>query len=708
MESWVFYYAGLRYGRFRRDGTAWTVRWKSPFDPAAGAELPVAECAALAPYTGADLDAFLRALPALEAALRDGGGTVTAAGAVYTKRDRDLYVQRGAVNPRDLFLRDGKIAAVLFPGSDGTGVLLREGQPPVPPLAAWDGYAGERAAFPVSPPAFAWVPMRDGTRLAADIYLPLGCPQPVPVLLVRTPYSRKRNLHRLLPYVQRGYGLVVQDVRGREDSEGDFFPMLWERDDGDDTLSWLSRQPFCSGKIGTLGGSYLGYVQWAMLASGNPHLSAMISQVTAGSPFADFPRRGGTLSSGAMAWAFVMSHRHVDHRLALRDDWDRVLEIRPLEDLPRKALGYDVPFLRAWIDRQDPDGFWRRCDWAAQVDAVSVPVMLVSGWFDDNGAGSAQALERMGSMPADKRRVILGPWTHSFNDRYDIHGIPVGVNGLRYDLDLLYLKWFDRHLMGLEAGLSALPPVSYYTLGEDRWKGADCWPPDGVRDLTLYLGGTDPVSSRGNGTLSRAVPPESRGCYRYDPRDPAEHLIDMAENELAVPEDYTEAEGRQDVLCYTSPPLPRPLTVSGRVRVLLSAASDGPDTDFFVRLTEVTPEGRSIQYAFGMLTARFREGFENPRWMEPNEVCEIPISTCHLSKRFPAGSRLRLTVTSGAKNLAFPHSNTKEGYNSPRCRTATQTVFHGGAHPSRLILPVEPPERADAAAQRKETSPDGT
>ena len=163
-------------------------------------------------------------------------------------------------------------------------------------------------------------------------------PERIPAVLIRTPYGKSAGASSYFRFVQRGYAVVIQDVRGREDSEGEWLPMYYEVEDGDDTLTWIGAQTWSDGNVGMTGGSYLGYVQWAAAASGNPHLKAMLSNVCAGSPFIDVPRRGGCFNSGMLAWAFMVSGQRANPLLMAREDWDEVLNIRPWRSWRQKPL----------------------------------------------------------------------------------------------------------------------------------------------------------------------------------------------------------------------------------------------------------------------------------------------------------------------------------------------------------------------------------
>ncbi len=305
--------------------------------------------------------------------------------------------------------------------------------------------------------------------------------------------------------------------------------------------------------------------------------------------------------------------------------------------------------------------------------------------------GTTEALEIVHDFPKGMRKVILGPWQHSGNSRYDMHGVSFGSKALRFDLDYIYFQWFEHFLKGIENGIEKTAPVEYYTVGEEKWKTAENWPVPQTKTADIYLAGEGRAqTSAGDGRLVFEKPErEYADAYDYDPENPAVHIIDMSENEIEVPEDYTEEEKRQDMLCYTSEILDRDITITGDMTAELYISSDAPDTDFIVRVTDVDEKGRSIKLADGILSARYRNGFEKLEFLTKDEVACLKIRTTKISNCFKKGHRIRVTVTSGAKNLVFPNSNTKDGYNSTTYVVARNKVYHGGSHASRLTVRVE-------------------
>ena len=662
--QWNFYLSGILYGKIYEEQEIWTVSLLDVYTGQWGQEMPFTQEESLyfQKLCSRDLLEFFREKKVYEENIsKTPADFTTAGGEEFTCRRGECYFQRHRKFPKDLFFDKEGIYAVLMSGRDTTGVLVKKGWEEKTVLKEWKKvYPGQNPdsdqfqpgpVWPVSPPETFYVDTRDGEKLATDVYLPQGIQGKCPAVLVRTPYGKSSGTEVYWRFVQRGYAVVIQDTRGREDSTGEWLPQHFEVEDGDDTLNWIAAQPWSDGQVSMTGGSYLGYVQWAAAASGNPHLKAMLSSVCAGSAFVDIPRRGGCFNSGMLVWGFAMSERRMRPELMVQENWEEILKIRPLKDIPRIALGHEVDFLTKWMKHKDMDDFWKMNNWQARYQGGPVPALILSGWFDDNGMGTTEALELVKNWPKGTWKAVLGPWKHSGNADYDIHNIYMGEDALRYDIDILCMLWLEHFLKNADNGIEKTPTVEYYTLGENSWKNAQAWPPENAVSDSLYLtGGSAPAKgdkeSCGKGLLTEAAS-RDQGAeeYIYDPENPAVHLVDMSENELEVPEDYTQEEKREDILSFTTEKLSRPVTVTGDLSVVLYVSCDCPDTDFFVRLTDVDEEGRSVKLADGVPGSQVQNGFEYPEYMEAGEIYPIRIRTTKISNTFREGHRIRLTVT---------------------------------------------------------------
>lgn len=697
MSNWNFYYSGILYGRLKAENGKVSCRELIPGSGIFTEEGSYSTDGLCQRLCSRNIGAFLENLPEYEklvSAMPDLFSTN--AGEKYQLRRNETYIQRQVKFPKDIMVKDGTITAIVMTGRDYTAVLVRNGMEQETIIKEWDGVYTD-SPYPVMFEGTHMIETRDGVHLATDVYLPVKTESgavSVPAVLIRTPYGKSKGKEQYYRFVQRGFAVVIQDTRGREDSGGEWLPNYYETEDGDDTLNWIAAQSWSDKQVSMTGGSYLGYVQWAAAASSNPYLKAMLSFVCAGGAFVDVPRRGGAFNSGMLAWAFAMTEKRMRGDLMIRDDWDEVLNIRPLKDIPLKALGHEVPFLSTWLKdcHKDYDDMWKRSSWKERSQGAVVPALIISGWFDDNGMGTTEALELVQKYPPETAKVILGPWMHSGNANYDLHHVYLGENALRYDIDLICFKWLEHFLNGVNNGIEHSAPVEYYTIGQNVWKEASSWPVPSAQAVDFYLDGSRQDIARLNKGVLTQNYPELAGTdsYDYDPHYPSTHIIDMSENELEVPENYTEEEKRNDILCYSTPALEQDLTITGDILVTLYVSSDCPDTDFMVRLTDVDEAGNSIKLADGIISAKYRNGFEYPEFMEPGKVYPVSIRTTKISNTFKKGHLLRFTITSSAKNFIFPNSNTKNGFDSEYSQTAHNIIHHGGKYASRITVLKEP------------------
>ncbi|MCJ7842106.1 CocE/NonD family hydrolase [Lederbergia sp. NSJ-179] len=616
----------------------------------------------------------------------------TSYGAIYQKHEEEqnLWVERERQFPLDIVMIEQEPVAFISPARENCHVLVKAGFESYTPVKLWEEDVSP-AQYGINHLGNFRVKMRDGIHLATDVWLPKELEQAVPVIFVRTPYGRLAYEKMYTNYIQCGYGLVIQDTRGRQDSEGEWIPMTAEMEDGDDSLNWIAAQDWCDGNIGMIGASYGGYVQWAAAASGNPYLRALVSIVTAGSAFMDIPRKGGTLVSGMLAWAFAMAEKEFKPENMLRSDWEDIVKMRPLKDIPKKVLGQDIPFWSEWMEHAHEDRFWQRVNWSLHKDAIQAPALIVSGWYDDNGMGTTEALDIVADYKQQDKRVILGPWMHNLNTTRDIHGVPLGNNALRYDLDYKFQQWFDYKLKGINNQIADDPTVQYYITGENKWTSAHSWLPEQVEWQNLYLSsGGKNAASNGEGELCFDDQiHEGYDEYVYDPEQPAPHLIDISENECGVPADYQEVEKRKDVLVYSTEALQESITVAGDLIVKLYAASSAQDTDWIVRLTDVDPKGRSIKLTDGVLRARYRNGFDHEELLESNKVEAYTIRTGKFAHTFKVGHRIRFTVTSSADQFIFPNHNTGQDLaTDTEMKKALQKIYHRQSERSHIQLPV--------------------
>lgn len=523
------------------------------------------------------------------------------------------------------------------------------------------------------------IPMRDGVRLYADHYAPSEG-QRGPVVLIRSPYGRNLDYSAFggllgffaMRFAERGYHVIVQDVRGRCTSEGEFDPYLNEKEDGQDTVAWLREQLWFDGQIVLWGSSYLGIVQWA-LADCIPEIKAMMPIFTS-SHLKDIIFPDGVFDYGlAMRWVsiFQVLDEYAGRSLpemapvpfAVERRAESALMHLPVDEGDSIAIGEPSTFYRKWMAHSAPDDpMWDEIAESINVDHISAAVHMVGGWYDFFLRGQVRdylALRARGVQPY----LTIGPWTH-FSD---LNGL---LTGMREGL-----TWFDHHVKGTP--LDRECPVRLYVMGEDEgWRDLPDYPPP-HRLESLYLS----CSS----LESEPVQENHTHEYTYDPADPTPMLGgNQFRFDLFPVKDNRVLEQRSDVLVFTGDVLNRQLEIMGPVRAVLYAKTSAPSTDFFARLCDVTPDGRSLNVCDGL----FRIG---PDTSQPDAegIHRIEIDLWYTAYRFAAGHRVRLLVSSGAHPRWLRNTGTGEHDVSGRTLVVQhETVFTGGDTPSHLILPV--------------------
>lgn len=546
------------------------------------------------------------------------------------------------------------------------------------------------------------VPMRDGTILRANVFRP-DTPGRFPAILQRTPYGKAAAGYER--YVRCGYVVVTQDSRGRYASEGAFVPFSEEStgdaEDGYDSVEWLARQPYCTGTVGTLGGSYDAWMQWQLARLRPPHLAAMCAYsiplelteidwwgafrpgrrvkwwMTAIAP--DLRRREGLPGPHTMAEA-----------QAIWDDLEgqRWLGLLPWKDLPRYLPEGLAGYVDGWF-RSPARRPWRFEEAHRQIE---VPNLDFSGWYDHcNGTLAHLALmqrEARTERARTQSRLIVGPWNHGGFGRRSLGGVDFGP-AAELDIHDVILRWFDRWLRGTDNGMDREPAVRYFVMGSQEWKSAESWPPGVTGDLCLYLssgGSADRLATAGS--LSRQAPGEERcDSYAYDPKDPVPTLWTPAL--FTVPSDRRRLEHRRDILYYRTEVLEQELEVVGHPRVVLFASSSAPDTDFFARLVDEHPDGRALEICYGMVRARHRASLEREEPLTPGTVAEMRIALGPTACRFLKGHRVRLEITSSDfPNHDRNHNTGRDDLADTELVTAFQKVHHTAVYASRLILPL--------------------
>ncbi len=563
------------------------------------------------------------------------------------------------------------------------------------------------------------VPMRDGLELSADIYRPKADPlrggdTKFPVVVMRTPYKKEMNELQGRFFARRGYAVVIQDCRGRFGSPGEWEPFVNEPKDGYDTIEWSAKQPWSDGKVGMIGASYVGWVQWWAARERPPHLVTIIPNVAPPDPFFNIPYEYGVFFIlGGIWWADILETEATGDLSGaaiskiMEKKYGQLLRSLPVIDLDEKILGKKNKYWRKWIEHPVNDEYWARANFLDSLEKVRIPVFHQSGWFDGDGIGSKLNYLRMRSHGHPNQKLVLGPWGHSPEASRSLGERDFGADAI-IDLPREYLRWFDHWLKGVDNGIDKEPLVSIFVMGPNRWVHANEYPVPQTRFEKWFLtSGGKANTSKGDGKLTREVPPAdcSPDKYTYDPGDPTPHpaYIEETKEEEAKVRDLEEkkkenerhhetvTQQRNDILVYQTDPLVEPLTFAGPVSAVLYASSSAKDTDWFMRLMEVEPDGKIFLLAEGKIRARFRESTKKAVLLKPGEVNEYMLDLWQTGLSIPKGHRLRVEVASASFPLFSRNLNTG-GHNEMETNyvSAEQVIYHDAKHPSHVLLPVIP------------------
>ena len=535
------------------------------------------------------------------------------------------------------------------------------------------------------------VPMRDDITLSADIYLPLGSMTTKrPVILERTPYMKAGIHFEMAKYfVRHGYVFVAMDVRGRGDSDGEFIPYFHEGKDGYDAIEWCASQSWSDGNVGTIGASYGGRIQWLAAIERPPHLRAMVVLVPPSDPFVETPT--GTPSPMHICWLHLVSGRSLQSMDIV--DWQDVYKHLPLISMDEE-IGRRLPVWRREIEHAQLDSYWLPLCYQQHFERVNVPVLHISGWYDDEQIGTLLnyiGMTTRGATPEvrEQQRLVMGPWGHETNANEQLGEINFGPQAL---IDLLaeQRQWYDRWLKNLN--LEHVPPVRLFVMGENSWRDEQEWPLARTIWTPYYFHSEGNANTRfGNGLLLTTKPASGQpaDCYQYDPANPFPFITDSTSSQIGGPDNYASLQTRPDVLVYTTELLTEDIEVTGPIIIELYASSSVRDTDFMAMLIDVWPNDFRQRLCDGMVRARFRDGMDRPSLIEPDRIYHYRIDCWNTSQLFRAGHRICLQITSSA----FPKYDRNQNISGPlgmstEVAIADQRIYHDAEHPSAVILPI--------------------
>jgi len=552
----------------------------------------------------------------------------------------------------------------------------------------WPGPVSD-SQYAVNEDTLVYMKTRDGARLANYIARPVGA-GPFGVVLMRTPYDRV--LHAAGEFwASRGYIFVVQSVRGRDRSDGDldaFGDYDTDARDGYDAVEWAARLTGANGRVGLIGHSDEGRLAWYAAVSAPPHLAAIAPSAATGDPWRIVPYEDMVFSPINVAWTCLMRSRMLDNIADL--DVGPALMYLPISRLPERLGCGHAPMWDRWLAHSTRDAYWRAHSVTTNIARVRVPVLQISGWYDDS-RGPIDYTNALGQVPGHPLvRLVMGPGAHKGIDYVDGDFGPEA----RVDQRRLQLRWFDHWLAGKDNGVDREPPVDIFVIGDNTWRHEASWPLARQVLTTWYLtSGGHANTSRGDGVLDTLAPNGAPAdTFTYDPANPTPFLIDSRELETSLNEDYTALDAsRADELVFTSKPLTRPIEVTGQMSATIWASTDAKDADWNVMLLDVAPDGHARRIQDGVVRARFRAGPDRAVPVTPGLVERYDVDLWFTSRVFEPGHRVRVTVSSAR----FPKYDRNLGTGGDNERDSTfvvahQRLLHDAAHPSHVVLPMIP------------------
>jgi putative CocE/NonD family hydrolase len=548
--------------------------------------------------------------------------------------------------------------------------------------------------------------MRDGTKLRADIYRP-NAEGKFPVLLVRTPYDKTNEMEFSVKAAGRGYVVVAQDVRGRFQSEGEWYPFKYESQDGYDTVEWAAALPYANGKVGMFGGSYVGATQYLAAIAKPPHLAGICANYTASNYHDGWTYQGGAFEQWFNeSWTTGLAENTMHRRVDAGQNpvaWTQKLPLTSYPVLEAPSAAGLAPYFTDWLAHPNYDDYWKVWSIEDHYAQIQVPVFSFGAWYDIFLGGTLRNYVRLkreaGTEEArlgQRLMVYVGGHAGGWNQR-KVGAVDFG-DKLPFDINEVMLNWYDALLRGRPSSASNEKPVKIFVMGRNEWREEDDWPPARAKSTKYYLhsGGSANTAS-GDGTLSTTAPgAEKADQFIYDPSD----AVPTLGGPLCCgpyppaglgPQDQSKAESRSDVLIFTTPAMAKDLEVTGPVSLDLYVSSSAVDTDFTGKLVDLWPNGFAQNLTEGIRRLRYRNSQEKPELAKPGGTYHITVDLWATSNVFLAGHRLRLEVSSSNFPRFDRNLNTgEEQAGATRMSKATNVIYHDQAHPSAVALPLIP------------------
>ena len=541
------------------------------------------------------------------------------------------------------------------------------------------------------------VPMSDGIQLSTNIFLP-NEEGSFPTILMRTPYGNgDANNDGARAYAKAGYAYVMQDTRGRFESQGVFNPFMDEAQDGYDTQEWVSKQSWCNGKIGTTGGSYVGFTQWISAPLGSPAVKAMFPMITFTDLHDDLIYIGGAFQlSLPIGWGAMVTVQPGENLANL--NLQELYRCLPLTGYP-KIIGREISFYNDWLVHPDYDDYWLSATVGNKFNHINIPIYNLGNWYDIFAKSTAENFHCMREeAPTEEARrsqkLLMGAGAHGLPSQ-KLGERDFGVNA-EIDIGAIERRWFDRWLKDERNGIMEESPVKIFVMGINQWRDEQEWPLARTLYTRYYLHSDGKANTlHGDGVLNVESPgDEPSDIFKYDPNDP---VPTTGGANLVIPSgpfDQRKVEERYDIIVYTSAPLKEPVEITGPIHLILYAFSSAFDTDFTAKLVDVCPDGTAWNLTDGIIRARYRNSSKNSELIEPGKVYRYDIDLWVTSNVFLKDHCIRLEISSSNFPRFDRNPNTGHPFGKDaEVITAQQKVYHNTEYPSYIVLPVIPTDK---------------
>jgi len=534
--------------------------------------------------------------------------------------------------------------------------------------------------------------MRDGINLSTTILFPQEERNKYPVVFVRTPYNKEMRIEEYRYILENGYVLVIQDVRGRFESEGKFEPYINEAKDGYDAIEWIAGQTWCDGNIGMIGASYNGSVQYCAAIEQPPHLKTIIPSIGSADLFYDGEYVHGIFLSGRLMWCAIIEATASDEEI-INKDWGQLLNHMPVSELDSITIGKRLDYYQNWIQHNSKDEYWKQAAHREQLNKIKIPVFTQTGWFDTHLRSSPLVYKELTKAGNKNVKMVIGPWGHTDRESNSYNGEFMGDAADDINLEAEYIKWFDYWLKGTDNGIMNEPLVQLYAVNSNKWYNGNSYPFTFTTERKLFLSSNTTANlDTEAGELAFSLKDVSNGIdsFKYDPENVPVYSQEMLERggydlirEMILK--------RNDYLFYKTSAFPQEETLIGPISASIHASTSAVDTDWYAILIVLDKDDKFVDMiSVGMLRAKFRNTLEKSELLEKDKVVRYNLEMDPYGVKLDKGQKIGLIITSSF-GYPFLTKNLNKGKNNQTTtdyEIAKQKIYHTSKYESYISLPI--------------------